>query len=122
MNKSSSVYGLNFKRDDINRNRWFVLRLDFGSILFSPSQMEDPNDVEWIQRAKCLGNETKRAVFLARISLLPSHKTQSSMRSLFGKHTPDQVTRPSVTAGMDGLKTAITGLGGRILVLVDEYE
>ena len=120
INKESNVdTDLKYSVGEDDRNHWYVLRLDFGSVC--PSRFENNNEEEeWVQRCKRLDHETAYCIKMKVIVLLSNNPQleQNFQQVSLGVEIKDQ----SIANVIRTLGTAVQQDKGRLLILVDEYD
>ena len=120
INKESNVdTDLSYSVGEDDRNHWYVLRLDFGSVC--PSRFENSNEEEeWVQRCKRLDDETACCIKMKVIVLLSNNPQleQNFQQVSLGVEIKDQ----SIANVIRTLGTAVQQDKGRLLSLVDEYD
>mmetsp|Transcript_6783 Transcript_6783/g.18959 ORF Transcript_6783/g.18959 Transcript_6783/m.18959 type:complete len:637 (-) Transcript_6783:946-2856(-) len=120
INKESNVdTDLNFSPGGENRNKWYVLRLDFGAVCparFKKNEAEE----EWVQLCRELDKQTGHSIKQRVIFLLMNnpHLHENFKAISQGVEIKDQ----SIGLMIESLGNAIQFEKGRLLILVDEYD
>jgi hypothetical protein len=111
-NTTAPDYRLEYMADEEDRNSWFVLYLDFGSVTSASSD-------DWQSMGRELDDAVHRVIARAMFVLLHENAdlkeifTDVDKTPLLEQGTPDLVSN---------LATAIKALKGSLLILVDEYD
>jgi hypothetical protein len=121
VNKTSNIdTGLSYSPGDDDRNKWYVLRLSFGSVRFSADEKPSEGKEEWVQICKDLDKQTKFSIKQKVILLLSNNEqlNKSFVELALGEGIPEL----EIGSLMSTLSNAVLRVNGRLLILVDEYD
>eukprot|EP00978_Attheya_sp_CCMP212_P036218 scaffold162707_cov45-Attheya_sp.AAC.2 len=111
-NKVAPEYRLEYMADEKDRNKWFVLYLDFGSVTSGSSG-------DWQSMGHELDEGVRKVIGRAMFILLGRNADLKKTFTDIDARPLHQQTTPNLVRN---LAAAIQSLKGSLLILVDEYD
>jgi Predicted AAA-ATPase len=109
---------IEYSPNDDDRNKWFVLRIDFGAIC--PTHSERNEEEDWAALCERLDKDTGSIIKTEVLLLLLANPQLKTVFDTVSLGVP--ITEQSIIVLVTCLFKAVKAEKGRLLILVDEYD